>query len=122
MGTFFSRLAISETGKGRKKGPVEIAHEPGVYRCGRCQLLLFTSHARFGAGVDWASFRAPVCSDHIRVIRIEVEGCERREITCAGCGSHLGFLFKDGPVPGGLRFSVTLGALIFRPGRLRPED
>jgi peptide-methionine (R)-S-oxide reductase len=122
MGTFFNRLAISETGIRREKRRMGAPQEPGVYRCGRCQLLLFTSQTRFALGADWASFRTPVCGDHIRIVQAKIAGCERREITCASCGSHLGFMFKDGPSPSRLRFSVILAALIFRPGRFGSED
>jgi peptide methionine sulfoxide reductase MsrB len=118
MGTFFSRLSISETG-GQRGGGLQRSESPhsGVYRCAECQLLLFTSAARIALGNDWVSFRGPVCSDHIRVVRMEVEGSIRREILCGSCGTHLGFAFGDGPKPGGLRLSVVLSALNFHAGQ-----
>lgn len=120
MGTFFTRLRVAEAPIYRPTRRSIRAQSLGVYRCGKCGLLLFTSHAQFAGGADWASFHAPVSQDHVQIIERRYLGLVRREIVCAGCGSHLGFLFDDGPKPRGLRFSVMLATLSFRSGKAEP--
>jgi peptide methionine sulfoxide reductase MsrB len=122
MSIFFDRLAILSAGIQIPPRLSPKTRRQGVYRCGQCQLLLFTSYTCLARGTDWASFWSPVSNEHLEIVRHEFLGSPRFEIMCARCGLHLGYLFKDSPKRGRRRFSVTLVAVNFcepRPPRSR---
>ena len=90
-------------------------HESGIYHCAACQAALFDSDAKFDSGSGWPSYFQPaqeaVVSEHLD----DSHGMQRIEVRCAGCGSHLGHLFADGPRPTGLRYCINSAALDFAP-------
>lgn len=69
----------------------------GDYLCKACDQLLFASGAKFTAECGWPAFSAPVSTEALEEHDDRSQGMIRREVRCTGCGSHLGFLFRDGP-------------------------
>lgn len=89
--------------------------EQGVYRCGWCGSDLFSSADKFESATGWPSFTQPVRPEAVREAPEKNRFFTRTRISCAGCGSHLGYLFRDGPDPTGQRYCINGSALAFAP-------
>jgi peptide-methionine (R)-S-oxide reductase len=89
--------------------------ERGLYRCGWCGGDLFSSADKFESATGWPSFTRPVRPGALREFPEKNRFFTRTEISCAGCRSHLGYLFRDGPDPTGLRYCINGSALSFVP-------
>lgn len=72
--------------------------EPGTYVCGACEKPLFASTTKYDS-CGWPSFWDALPG----AVGTRPDGGSL-EAVCAGCGSHLGHLFDDGPPPTGRRY------------------
>lgn len=89
--------------------------ESGMYTCVCCGQELFASDTKYDSGSGWPSFWLPLAGDRVAVRTDATHGMIRQEVTCAGCGAHLGHVFDDGPQPSGLRYCVNSASLAFKP-------
>lgn len=94
--------------------PLLNEHRPGIFACVGCDRGLFSSETKFESGTGWPSFWAPLADDAVGTTRDTSVGMIRTAVHCAGCGSHLGHVFNDGPPVTGLRYCMNGVAMIFK--------
>lgn len=85
--------------------------QPGLYGCVCCDTQLFDASEKFESGTGWPSFTQPLKENAIAYIMDQSHGMRRVETVCNTCDAHLGHVFPDGPLPGGLRYCMNAVAL-----------
>ena len=110
-----SRLTKEQYGVLRKAGTeralhrqvLRLPHRRHFYHCAGCGAELFSSEAKFDSGSGWPSFTEPAVAAAVELHRDRSFGMERNEVLCRACGSHLGHVFDDGPLPTGQRYCIN---------------
>ena len=88
-------------------GKYTYCKDDGVYRCTCCGNELFSSDTKFDSGTGWPSFFEPLKENSVKYETDTAYGMSRTEVMCAGCGSHLGHVFDDGPKPTNMRYCIN---------------
>src|SRR5687767_15033693 len=88
---------------------------PGIYVDIITNEPLFSSTDKFDNGIGFPSFTKPIVPEHVLTRPDNRFEMSRTALMARKSGSHLGYLFNDGPPPTGLNYQVNSAALRFVP-------
>ncbi len=97
--------------------PLDKEYGKGTYACVGCDLVLYTSAAKFDSGTGWPSFYEAIPGHMASATdpKTFTNRMQYTEMHCARCGGHHGHIFNDGPKPTGLRYCSNGAVLKFVP-------
>ena len=101
----FNITRLKRTGPADSSDPCS-DFEAGRYLCICCGTALFDSEEKFGNRAGSPSFIQPLSENVVAYRRDNTLGMKRIEAICSTCDGHLGYVFQDGPKPGGLRYCI----------------
>ena len=87
----------------------------GEYYCAVCGNHLFGSTAKFASSCGWPSFSKSIDNSFIKEIDDDSDFMHRIEVRSRFSDSHLGHVFDDGPLPGGIRYCINSASIKFIP-------
>lgn len=97
--------------------------QPGIYVDVVSGKPLFSSRHKFDSGCGWPAFSRPIDEAEMREKEDLTHGMMRTEVRSSYADSHLGHVFKDGPMEaGGLRYCINSAALKFIPKEKMKEE
>ena len=105
------RIAVEKGTEAPFTGKYVYSKDKGVYECSVCGNPLFSSETKFDSGTGWPSFTEPIGPEAVEYKPDTSFGMKRTEIICKKCGSHLGHVFDDGPMPTKKRFCLNCVSL-----------
>ena len=89
--------------------------EAGLYVDTASGIPLFASVHKFRSGNGWPCFFETIAGEEIGETTERSGGMIRIQLRCRTSGTHLGYLFLDGPEPAGLSYCIKSSALRFVP-------
>ena len=97
--------------------PLNKEYRKGTYACVGCDLVLYSSTAKFDSGTGWPSFYEAIPGHMASATdpKTFTNRMQYTEMHCARCGGHHGHIFNDGPKPTGLRYCSNGAVLKFIP-------
>lgn len=97
-------------------------HQEGIYVDIISGEPLFSSLDKFDSGCGWPSFTRPLDKSKIAEKEDRSHSMRRTEVRTKDSDSHLGHVFPDGPLPGGLRYCINSASLRFIPRKALEKE
>lgn len=93
----------------------------GVYCCAACRTPLFDHAAKLPNGDGFPAFSRPRSDAPVAERTTTAFGMVQTSVRCCCCNAELGYVFPDGPLPGGMRYRISPSKLEFEPATERAE-